>query len=137
MSNERAKMKRGGNIPRFRREDLFQFGKALLISAGLPEDMACDVAEVLLEGDLLGHATHGFALLPLYLKSLAEGGMEKRGGRNSFLIAVPRLPGTDIICRGHGWCGGRLRSRRSEQRRIRSSQSPSANRITSAVYRHI
>jgi LDH2 family malate/lactate/ureidoglycolate dehydrogenase len=55
------------------------FGKSLLISAGLPEDRAHDVAEVLLEGDLLGHTTHGFNLLPLYLKSLAEGGMEKSG----------------------------------------------------------
>jgi LDH2 family malate/lactate/ureidoglycolate dehydrogenase len=55
------------------------FGKSLLISAGLSEDRAHDVAEVLLEGDLLGHTTHGFNLLPLYLKSLAEGGMEKIG----------------------------------------------------------
>jgi L-lactate dehydrogenase len=55
------------------------FGKSLLISCGLPEESARDVAEVLLEGDLLGHTTHGFNLLPLYLKSLAEGGMEKIG----------------------------------------------------------
>ncbi len=58
---------------------LLTFGKSLLIAAGLPEDRARDVAEVLLEGDLLGHTTHGFHLLPLYLKSLAEGGMEKQG----------------------------------------------------------
>jgi L-lactate dehydrogenase len=64
---------------RFRAEDLLLFGKSLLVSAGLSEDRAQDVAEVLLEGDLLGHTTHGFHLLPLYLKSLAEGGMEKRG----------------------------------------------------------
>ncbi len=58
---------------------LLAFGKALLISSGLPEDRARDVAEILLEGDLLGHTTHGFALLPLYLKSLADGAMEKHG----------------------------------------------------------
>ena len=58
---------------------LLIFGKSLLIAAGLSEDRARDVAEVLLEGDLLGHTTHGFHLLPLYLKSLAEGGMEKQG----------------------------------------------------------
>jgi LDH2 family malate/lactate/ureidoglycolate dehydrogenase len=58
---------------------LLNFGKSLLISSGLPEDRAHDVAEVLLEGDLLGHTTHGFHLLPLYLKSLAEGTMEKHG----------------------------------------------------------
>jgi len=66
-------------VARFRADDLLQFGKALLTSAGLPEDRARDVAEVLLEGDLLRHTTHGLALLPLYLKSLAEGAMEKQG----------------------------------------------------------
>jgi len=64
----------------YRAEELFQFGKSLLVAAGLPEDRAYDVAEVLLEGDLLGHTTHGFALLPLYLKALQEGSMEKEGG---------------------------------------------------------
>jgi len=78
MSSERSK-DFAGAVPRFRAEELLQFGKALLSSAGLAEDRARDVAEVLLEGDLLGHTTHGFALLPLYLKSLAEGGMEKLG----------------------------------------------------------
>ncbi len=58
---------------------LLNFGKSLLIAAGLSEDRARDVSEVLLEGDLLGHTTHGFHLLPLYLKSLGEGGMEKQG----------------------------------------------------------
>ena len=58
---------------------LLNFGKSLLTAASLPEDRAHDVAEVLLEGDLLGHTTHGFALLPNYLKALAEGTMEKVG----------------------------------------------------------
>ncbi len=58
---------------------LRQFGKALLVAAGLADDRARDVAEVLLEGDLLGHTTHGFALLPAYLKALKDGTMEKRG----------------------------------------------------------
>lgn len=58
---------------------LLNFGKSLLVSAALPEDRAHDVAEILLEGDLLGHTTHGFALLPLYLKALKEGSMEKEG----------------------------------------------------------
>src|SRR5579871_1284212 len=58
---------------------LLKFGKALLVSAKLPEDRARDVAEVLLEADLLGHTTHGFALLPIYLNALVDGGMEKSG----------------------------------------------------------
>lgn len=58
---------------------MLHFGKALLAAAGLPEDRAHDVAEVLLEGDLLGHTTHGLALLPAYLKALEEGSLEKKG----------------------------------------------------------
>jgi LDH2 family malate/lactate/ureidoglycolate dehydrogenase len=54
-------------------------GTALLEAAGLPRARAHDVAEVLLEGDLLGHTTHGFAQLSGYLKSLTEGMMEKAG----------------------------------------------------------
>jgi hypothetical protein len=44
---------------------LLNFGKSLLIASGLPEDRARDVAEILLEGDLLGHTTHGVALYPM------------------------------------------------------------------------
>jgi L-lactate dehydrogenase len=55
------------------------YGEALLRSAGQPADRARDVAEVLLEGDLLGHTTHGFALLPGYLKEICEGRMPCAG----------------------------------------------------------
>jgi len=55
------------------------FGQSLLTSCGLAEDRAHDVAEVLLEGDLLGHTTHGFALLPAYLKAIREKAMETVG----------------------------------------------------------
>jgi LDH2 family malate/lactate/ureidoglycolate dehydrogenase len=64
---------------RFAPTSLLNFGKSLLIGAGLSADRAHDVAEILLEGDLLGHTTHGFALLPGYLKALADGTMEKHG----------------------------------------------------------
>lgn len=59
--------------------DLLQFGKALLVAAGLAEERARDIAEVLLEGDLLGHSTHGLALLSPYLEQLRSGQMEKEG----------------------------------------------------------
>ena len=71
-------MKQPGN-ERFDAAALRQFGESLLTASGLAEDRACDVAEVLLEGDLLGHTTHGFALLPAYLKALKDDTMEKRG----------------------------------------------------------
>jgi LDH2 family malate/lactate/ureidoglycolate dehydrogenase len=71
-------MKSAGN-ERLHATALRQFGAALLVASGLAADRARAVAEVLLEGDLLGHTTHGFALLPAYLQALADGTMEKRG----------------------------------------------------------
>ncbi|MCB0530482.1 MAG: Ldh family oxidoreductase, partial [Saprospiraceae bacterium] len=51
----------------------------LLVKAGLAEARARIVAETLTEADLMGHTTHGLALLPLYLKQLESGNMAKSG----------------------------------------------------------
>jgi len=68
------------NTPaKFAAPDLCRFGQQLLTAVGLAADRASVVAEVLLEGDLLGHTTHGLALLPAYLQALEEGSMEKLG----------------------------------------------------------
>lgn len=58
---------------------LLRFATACCRAAGLPEDKARDVAEVLVEGDLMGHDTHGLALLAPYLDSLAAGDMAAEG----------------------------------------------------------
>jgi LDH2 family malate/lactate/ureidoglycolate dehydrogenase len=50
-----------------------------LEAVGLDRDMAACVAQVLVEGDLLGHSTHGLALLPGYLAELEKGGMARSG----------------------------------------------------------
>jgi LDH2 family malate/lactate/ureidoglycolate dehydrogenase len=52
---------------------LVRFAEACGRAAGLPEDKARDVAEVLVEGDLMGHDTHGLNLLASYLDALAAG----------------------------------------------------------------
>jgi len=59
---------------------LVAYARDLLVAAGLHTAMAADVAEVLVEGDLLGHDTHGLALLPGYLAELDKGGMARSGG---------------------------------------------------------
>jgi LDH2 family malate/lactate/ureidoglycolate dehydrogenase len=64
---------------RYRASDLLGFASALLGRTGLVEERALVVAEVLLEGDLLGHTTHGLDLLPRYLKELDEGRMARAG----------------------------------------------------------
>ncbi|MEI4472940.1 Ldh family oxidoreductase [Frigidibacter sp. MR17.24] len=51
----------------------------LFTAAGLDADKAATVAHWLVEGDLMGHDTHGLALAPGYLQSLADGVMARRG----------------------------------------------------------
>ncbi len=86
--------------PRYTTEALQKFSRALLTRAGLEAEMASVVADVLIEGDLLGHDTHGLALLPGYLRELDAGAMAKSGKhriieerRASALWDGDRLPG--------------------------------------------
>src|SRR5881409_3435308 len=65
--------------PRYAAEDLRIFARTLLERAGLASDIAVDVASVLVDADLLGHTTHGLALLAPYLDELAHGRMAKEG----------------------------------------------------------
>lgn len=58
---------------------LTAFAAALLARAGLDADKAATVAEILVEADLLGHRTHGLALLPGYLGEIEKGAMAKTG----------------------------------------------------------
>jgi LDH2 family malate/lactate/ureidoglycolate dehydrogenase len=55
------------------------FATALLQRAGVRDDIARDVAEVLIDADLMGHTTHGLGLLAPYLAEIANGGMQKSG----------------------------------------------------------
>jgi L-lactate dehydrogenase len=65
---------------RFDAQALETFARTLLARAGLPEDKAAVVAAVLVEGDLLGHETHGLQLLAGYLEDIASGAMGTDGG---------------------------------------------------------
>ena len=64
---------------RYRAEDLIQFCEALYVARGMQRDMAARSARILVEADLLGHSTHGMALLPGYLKALADGTLRACG----------------------------------------------------------
>lgn len=65
--------------PRYPARELRAFALGLLTGVGVRQDIAEDVAEALLEADLLGHTTHGLALLAPYLGELDEGRMNKSG----------------------------------------------------------
>ena len=58
---------------------LVGFAQALLLAAGMPRDRAHDVADILVEADLLGHDTHGLQLLSTYLQHIEAGKMKLEG----------------------------------------------------------
>ena len=94
------------NSFRYSADALIAFGHALLHKAGGRDDIARDVATVLVEGDLLGHNTHGLALLPGYLAEIDNGAMAK-SGEPTIITARPatqawdgnRLPGPWLTLR--------------------------------------
>src|SRR5437763_11312583 len=66
-------------LPRYAADDLRSFARTLAGRTGCRPDIARDLAEVLVDADLLGHTTHGLALLAPYLDELAHGRMAKEG----------------------------------------------------------
>src|SRR4051794_23386912 len=66
-------------VPRYDAASLRDFANGLLVSSGVPADIATDVADILVDGDLMEHTTHGLALLPAYLDQLERGAMAKDG----------------------------------------------------------
>jgi LDH2 family malate/lactate/ureidoglycolate dehydrogenase len=64
---------------RYPADQLVGFAADLFRAAGLADDKARTVAEILVEGDLLGHTTHGLALAAPYLDALARGSMSREG----------------------------------------------------------
>ena len=65
--------------PRYDAAALVACADALLIAAGMRADIARAVAEVLVDADLMGHTTHGLALLAPYLDEIAKGTMRADG----------------------------------------------------------
>ncbi|MBX2879925.1 MAG: Ldh family oxidoreductase [Granulosicoccus sp.] len=60
---------------RFEADSLVEFAVALCCRSGMSEIAARDVARILVEGDLLGHDTHGLQLLKPYLDALGRKAM--------------------------------------------------------------
>lgn len=66
-------------VDRYDYEALLDYAQRLFMAAGMEEDKARSVAWVLVEADLIGHATHGLALVPIYLNALRQGTMSPTG----------------------------------------------------------
>ncbi|KWR88188.1 Ldh family oxidoreductase [Cupriavidus sp. IDO] len=80
--------------------------QAMFEHVGMPADRAADVADILVEGDLMGHDTHGLQLLPAYLAEIESGSMAVKEGydvlANRAAVATwdgKRLPGPWLTLR--------------------------------------
>jgi L-lactate dehydrogenase len=113
--------------PRYRADDLRAFGRRLLVHAGLAGDRAQDVADVLVEADLLGHTTHGLDMLARYLQSLADGRMAREGEPT-----VVQDKGAALTWDGHYLPGAWLTRRAIAAARARLADHPV---VTMAVRR--
>jgi len=85
---------------------LTRFACGLLRAAGLSTDKSEAVAQILVEGDLMGHNTHGLALLAPYLAELESGAMTREGDPELVADAPAavtwdgrRLPGPWLVLR--------------------------------------
>lgn len=96
--------------PRYDAAALADFATAALAHAGLEHDKAHVTAQALLEGDLMGHTTHGLALLAPYVAEARAGRMVGRG--EPAVIAETaaaqtwdgqRLPGPWLVQRASDW----------------------------------
>jgi LDH2 family malate/lactate/ureidoglycolate dehydrogenase len=85
-------------MDRYRIDDLLALADALFRTAGMEADKAATVARALVEADLLGHQTHGLALLPDYVEELESGLM--RGAGTPEIVADRTAAAL--------WDGGRL-----------------------------
>ncbi|RYY95056.1 MAG: Ldh family oxidoreductase, partial [Comamonadaceae bacterium] len=92
--------------PPHRAADLIAFADALLQAAGMPGDKAQAVADILVDGDLMGHTTHGLQLLPSYLREVEAKSMQV-DGEPEVIAESPatltwdgrRLPGPWLVLR--------------------------------------
>ncbi len=109
------------DFKRYSADALMEYATRLLEKAGMDADKSEVVAEILVEGDFLGHDTHGLQLLAAYLADIEKSELATTG-QPRVIADLPaavawdgmRLPGTwltahavDLACeraQAHGTC---------------------------------
>ncbi|OWW04482.1 lactate dehydrogenase [Rhizobium sp. R72] len=66
-------------MPLIDRNHLVSFAERLLGGAGMEQDKAAATASILVEGDMIGHETHGVSLLHWYVEALEDGSLSGTG----------------------------------------------------------
>jgi len=114
--------------PRFDAATLIAFAEAILENAGVETERAHVTAETLVEGDLMGHDTHGLALLERYAEEASSGGMNGHGEPDtiadhgaSLAWDGKHLPGPWLVRRGLDTLAPRAREFGSATLAIRHS----------------
>ena len=116
------------NTSRYAAAALVAYAEQLLGAAGLSAMHAEPVARTLVDGDLLGHDTHGLALLAGYVGALEAGTMCRDGEpivvsdkAAALLWDGCRLPGPSLVLRGIDTLASRARAAGSATLVIRRS----------------
>lgn len=60
-------------MPTFTKQALLDSTAAIFRAAGAPDDLAAQVADVLIDNHMAGHDSHGILRIPEYLKSIVDG----------------------------------------------------------------
>jgi LDH2 family malate/lactate/ureidoglycolate dehydrogenase len=117
-----------GAADRFSAEALTRFAVELLRKAGMEAAPAEAVARTLVDGDLLGHDTHGLALLAPYVREIENGAMTCCGAPQvlsdrgaALLWDGRRLPGPWLVLSGIDALAPRAREHGSATLVIRHS----------------
>lgn len=69
----------GTTMPLIPRTALTDFAESMLTRAGMEADKAKATAAILVEGDMIGHETHGVSLLHWYVEALEDGSLARSG----------------------------------------------------------
>ena len=130
-----AESNAAGDVPRYGADDLIRFCEALYRARGMRDDIAATSARILVEADLLGHSTHGLALLPGYLKALGDGTMLAAGEpliENQRTVAQmwhgQRLSGLWLTHRAIGTATAKAAAREKSERFIEAEYTASIPR---------
>ncbi len=83
--------------------ELKAFGARLFTAAGMPEDRAAVVSDMLIDADMMGHDTHGLNLAPQYLGALKPGTCQRTEFPKCCRIVVRLCSGTLTTCQVSGW----------------------------------
>ncbi len=83
--------------------DVISAAQAKFEDCGLAPHLAAAVADNLVRADMMGHRTHGLALMPYYLQAIDDGGMATSGTAETI-----RDDGATMFIRGNRLPGGWL-----------------------------